>query len=344
MIYLNNAHTTVDKPDGVKQAPPKTAEEAKKKLAHLFAVKNPDNIIFTKDEIQAMNIAIRSLIKPGDHVITTVCEQEAVIRILEDMKEEGVEITYIGVNPYGELKYEDIEGAVKENTKAMVICHGSHITGNVTDMERVTSIGRRHKLLVISDGSQAAGAVEVNLESLGVDAYCFAGHRKLMGPYGIGGICIKEGTALDEKFIEEIGEIDTALYGGLCVALDFIRDKGIYGISIFPHRLAKRFFESVQSMDKVTVYGDFGTGVRIPTVAIKVEGFTPEQIKAHMRKNGITVEAGIMEAPKLHEALGTQEEGLSRFSFGYFNTRRDVNDTIFSLMELLGLDDLYLLA
>ena len=344
MSYVNNAHTTVLKPEGVKNAVPATAAEAKAKIAALFTVKNPENVIFTKDEIQAMNIAIRSLVKPGDHVITTVFEQAAVLQILEDMKAEGVEVTYIGVNAYGELKYEDIDGAVRENTAAMVVCHGSNLTGNLTDMERVTTIARRHKLPVISDGSQSAGAADINLEALSIDVFCFSGHRKLMGPYGIGGICVKEGIKLDQKLVDSIGEIDGKLYGGLCAALDFIKEKGIYGITIFPHRLAKRFFESVSSMDKVTAYGDFGTGKRIPTVAIKVEGFTPEEVKAHMRKNHIAVSCSKDDAPLLHEALGTADEGLTRFSFGYFNTRIEVNDCIYCLMMLLGIDDLYLLA
>lgn len=344
MTYINNAHTTVIKPEGVKGAAPATAADAAARLAKLFTVKNPENIIFTKDEVQAMNIAIRSLVRPGDHIITTVYEQEAVLNILEDMKAEGVEVSYIGVNPYGRLKYEDIEGQVRENTTAMVISHGSNVTGNITDMEFVTTVARRHKLVVISDGSQTAGAADVNLENLGIGVYCFAAHRKLMGPYGIGGIIVKEGIALDEKLLGGIGPVEPEKFGGLCAALDFIRDKGIYGISMQPHRFAKRFFEAVQSMDKVTVYGDFGTGTRIPTVAIKVEGFTPQEVKAHMRKNHIAVECGIMEAPMLHEALGTSEHGLTRFSFGYFNSRMEVNDCIWCLMELLGLDDLYLLA
>ena len=344
MSYINNAHTTVHKPEGVKNAKPATAAEAAARLAKLFNVKNPENIFFTRDEVEAMKIALRSLIKPGDHIITTVSEQSAVLALIDELKADGVEVSYIGVNPYGVLKYEDIEGQVRENTKALVVCHGSDLTGNLTDMDRVTTIARRHKLIVISDGSQAAGAADVNLEALGIDVYCFSGHRKLMGPYGIGGICLKEGITLDREMVEAIGEPEGKLYGGLCAALDFIKEKGIYGIIIFPHRLAKRFFESVSSMDKVTVYGDFGTGSRIPTVAIKIEGFTPEEVKLHMRKNHIAVSCSTADAPLLHEVSGTAGEGLTRFSFGYFNTRMEVNDCIYCLMKLLGIDDLYLLA
>ena len=343
MIFLNNAYTTAVKPERVKSAPPADAETAKLKLAELFHMKKPENIIFTHDEFQAMDIVLRSLIGPGDHVISTVMEQSSTVSVLDDLTAEGAEVTYIGVNSYGRLKYENIEGAIKDNTRFMVVSHGSNVTGNINDMEIIGTIARRHKLMVICDGSQTAGACEINLETLGADVFCFAGHKKLMGPYGIGGICLRDGLTIDSKLVDSIGEIKPEIYGGFCAALDFIREKGIYGISIFPHRLAKRFFESVQSMDKVKVFGDFGTGVRIPTVTIQVEGFTPEEVKLHMRKNGIAVKSGLFEAPMLMEAMGTPD-GLTRFSFGYFNTRRDVNDAIWVLMDLLGLDDLYLLA
>lgn len=343
MVYLNNAHTTVHKPEGVKEAEPKTAAEARAKTAGFFNLKKADNVIFTSDELQAMDIAIRSLVQPGDHVITTVMEQDGVLGILCDMETQGAEVSVVGVNPYGRLLYEDIEKEIKPNTRFLVICHGSNVTGNINDMEVIGNIARRHKLMIICDGSQVAGAAEVNLDALGIDVYCFTAHKKIMGPYGIGGICLKDGVSLDSRLTDSIGELDEKLYGGLCAALDFIREKGIYGISIFPHRLAKRFFESVQSMDRITVYGDFGTGVRIPNIAVKVEGFTPEEVAAHMKKNGIAVKAGTLDAEQLVSALGVPD-GLTRFSFGYFNTRRDVNDAVWVMMDLLGIDDLYLLS
>jgi selenocysteine lyase/cysteine desulfurase len=119
----------------------------------------------------------------------------------------------------------------------------------------------------------------------------------------------------------------------------------MYGIAMLQHRLAKRFFESAKSMDAVEIYGDFGTNTRIATVSIRVDGFTPEQVHAHMlEKYGIVCKPGLHNASRMHEALGTAATGLTRFSFGYFNTRIDVNDAIWALMDLLGLDDLYLLA
>jgi len=178
-----------------------------------------------------------------------------------------------------------------------------------------------------------------------------------MGPRGIGGICLKEGLmqqfkeglvpVLEEKpeLAKALEPVDPVKLGGYCAALEFIFEKGIYGICMLPHRLAKRFFEATKSMDAVEVYGDFGTNTKIATVSIRVDGFTPEQVHAHMlQKYGIVCKAGLHGSRRIHEALGTAEHGLTRFSFGYFNDRMEVNDTIWALMDLLGLDDLYLLA
>lgn len=358
MIFLNNAATTQQKPDGVKQAAPAEESRAKSLTAKLFGMRSAENVVLTHGGAQAVELALRAFLKAGDHVIVSVMEQDATWNVLEDlMGKRGVEVSTVGVSVYGILNYDAIDGLVQPNTKAIVCAHGCGVTGNIADMERLTAIARRHKLMVISDGCQTAGATDVKLENLGIDVYCFTGHKKLMGPHGIGGICLKEGRMEEfrsglEKAFDENPPLEDALkplapekLGGYCAALDFIFEKGIYGISIYPHRLAKRFFESVKSMDAVEVYGDFGTNTRVPTVAISVKGFTPKQVQEHlMKKFGIVTKAGHQDAVRMHQALGTYEEGLTRISFGYFNTRTDVNDTVWALMDLLGLDDLYLLS
>jgi len=358
MIFLNNAATTQQKPEAVKTAPPAEERRARELTAKLFAVKNPENVIFTHGGAQAVELALRAMIRKGDHVIVSVMDQDATWKVIEEMAAaEGVEVSTLGVNVYGVLNYGEIEGLIRPNTRAIICAHGCSVTGNIADMERLTALARRHKLLVISDGCQTAGACDVNLENLGIDIYCFTGHKKLMGPHGTGGLCIRESVAdqfreglaevLSEKpeLKEWLSPLTPEKLGAYCAALEFIFEKGIYGISIFPHRLAKRFFESAKSMDAVEVYGDFGTNTRIPTVSIRVDGFTPKQVRDHMtKKYGIVVKDGLMDASRMHEALGTDQQGLTRFSFGYFNTRTDVNDAVWALMDLLGLDDLYLLA
>lgn len=350
MIYLNNAATTLQKPEKVKAGRTASPAEVKTLAARLFTVKKPENIYLTDGGRQAVELALRILIGPEDHVIATPMETDATCAVLDRLAERGTEISFAGINAYGALDIDGLEAMIRPETKAIVCAHGCGITGNVTDMERVCAMARRHHLLVISDGSQTAGAVDVNLEELGVDVYCFSGHRKLMGPYGIGGICLRDGLRekLDPsalQMLEDAGRsLDEEKLGGLCAALEFVLEKGIYGVAIYPHRLAKRFFEASKSMDDVTVYGDFGNSRRIPTVSIAVKGFTPQQLKQRLSKEyGIVVASGLCGGTKMHQAMGTAEEGLVRFSFGYFNTRAEVHQTVLALMELTGKIDYYLL-
>ncbi len=322
MIYLNNAAVTVNKPlNESKDHSPYGTKECQERIRKLFHVKEDAKVYLTSGGKNSLEAMLLSCLKEGDHVITTVTEYEPCLNIIND-----IEKTFIGVDAYGVLLYDQIEGAIRSNTKAILCCHGSNVTGNVVDLERICTIAKRNGLLVLVDGAQTAGAIPVDFAQLGVDGYAFTGHKKLMGPVGTGGLICKNSLAIDEKYIKAptLEKVEN-----LCQSLDFILEKGIYGIYIYPHRLAKRFFEGVKSMTGVRVYGNFGTGVKIPTVTINLEGYTPKEVeKILSRKYSIVVKAGLHNAPILHKALGTGsqgEAGAVRFSFGYFNTRQEVN-------------------
>lgn len=344
MIYLNNAATTAAKPESYYSADSASEGEAKEKLACLFGCDGEYETILTEGGSQAIKAAIYGLIRPGDHVISTDMEYGETLEALNEIEGKGCTVSYIPVNSYGTVMYELIERAVNDKTRAIVCCHGSNVTGNMVDLGKVGLIARRNNLLLISDGCQTAGAAEIRLSETGADAFCFTGHKKLMGPYGTGGICLRKGIELSRDAESVLTAPSEEKLGKLCASLDFIREKGLYGVSILPHRLAKRFFEAVKSMKDVKVYGDFGTNMRIPTVAISVEGFSAQEIKEFMRKKGIVVRSGGFDSPRLMRSFGMEKQGLVRFSFGYFNTRRDVNEAILALMELLGIEDFYLLS
>ncbi|MBR5315882.1 MAG: aminotransferase class V-fold PLP-dependent enzyme [Firmicutes bacterium] len=345
MIYFNNAATTQKKPEGVKHAEPKTAAELKPLIGELLCMKNKENIVLTQSGSQAMELVLKEYIKEGDRVISTVYATDAMCDLLDEI---GAKTDYLGVDPYGTLKYDELEAMITPETKFIVCAHGCSVTGNIADLERICTLARRYDIKVIADGCQTVGAAEINLEAIGVDVYFFTGHKKLMGPYGIGGVCFKNEQAkvdFEEKYGDQIGEVDPKKIGGLYASVTFILEKGIYGISMWPHRLAKRFFESSSAIKKVRVYGNFGTNTRIPTVAISVEGYTAEEIKEYLRKEyGIVTKAGLHGCKKIHEALGTAEDGLVRVGIGYYNDRYQVNDAIWALMKLTDQMDFYLLS
>ena len=329
MIYLNNAEKTLGKP-AAKDLSPVSADYVRGQLAEIFHIKNKENIYFGSSGTEMMEKALRIFLEPEAeqcHVIVTDAEQEDTYRLL---KELGAEISVLKNTSCGSPDCEELAALIRPETRAIVCAHGGSAVGNTADLEQICAIARRYQLPVISDGRFTAGAIEVNLENSGVDAYCFSGEKMLMGPEGIGVLCVKERP--DNSFSRKLSEQENLPQAErmtlFSAALEFIGNRSVYSVAMLTHRLAKRFFESASAMDGVTVHGDFSTRERLPIVAITAEGFSAEEIKDYMKERGIII--------------GT-EKNMARFSFGYFNTRAQVKETVQCLMDMMGIDDPYLL-
>ena len=217
MIYLDNAATTMRKPDGVIPAVVKAMESmgnssrgthegaldaarsvyrTRVKLGRMFGCPE-ERVIFTCNSTEALNIAISGTIDKGDHVITTDLEHNSVLRPLYRLEaEKGVELSFVPADKLGNVDYEDFERLMRPNTKAIVCTHASNLTGNHVDIQRVGEIAHRHGALLIVDASQTAGAFPINIKEMGVDVLCFTGHKSLMGPQGTGGLCVGEGVEI----------------------------------------------------------------------------------------------------------------------------------------------------
>ena len=217
MIYMDNAATTIHKPEPVKAAvlaamdsfgnagrgasePALNASrviyETREKLARFFHGEDASRIVFTANSTESLNIAIKGLFSPGDHVITTVLEHNSVLRPLYECRERGVELTILDCDEKGNISYEDMEAAVKENTKAVVCTHASNLTGNMIDLERVGEITRRKGILLVADASQTAGVYPVDVQKMGIDVLCFTGHKGMLGPQGTGGMYVRPGLVI----------------------------------------------------------------------------------------------------------------------------------------------------
>ena len=267
MIYLDNAATTIHKPEGVAQAMVQAlsslgnsgrgAHEAtldasriiygtREKLARLFGIKDPMRIAFTCNATESLNIAINGLFEKGDHVITTMCEHNSVLRPLYRLEENGVELSILPADSKGVPMYGELERLIQQNTRAIVITHASNLSGNVTDLGRVSAITQKYKLLLVVDASQSAGCIPIDVEKMGIDVLCFTGHKGLMGPQGTGGIYVREGLEIRPLKVGGSGvhsydrehpkEMPTALeagtlngtgIAGLFSSLDFILDTGV---------------------------------------------------------------------------------------------------------------------
>lgn len=370
MIYLDNAATTLHKPPQVAQAvvhamttmgnaargahsgaleASRTVFGTREKLARLFACQRADHVVFTANSTEALNIAVSGIIHRGDHVISTDCEHNSVLRPLYRLEEErGVALDFVSADRRGLVDYNDFERLMRPNTRAVVCTHCSNLTGNILDIGRIAEIAHRRGALLIVDASQTAGTVPIDMEKLGVDVLCFTGHKGLMGPQGTGGLCIRPGVEIDPWKVGgsgvhsydrhqpteyptrlEAGTLNSHGIAGLSAALDVILERGVEDIQRTEHALMERFYDGVREIPGVTVYGDFSAAQRGAIVALNIRDYDSSAVSDELAVTyGIATRPGAHCAPRMHQALGTEEQGAVRFSFSCYNTEQEVDAAI----------------
>lgn len=375
MIYLDNAATTMQKPQQVADAivaalqtmgndargthagslnAAHTVYDARVKLAKLFGCPRADHVVFTCNVTEALNIAINGLIEKGDHVITTDCEHNSVLRPLYRLEDEqGVQLSFVPADKHGNLDYDAFEQLVKPNTRAIVCTHASNLTGNLTDLSRVSAVAKAHDLLLIVDAAQTAGSYPIDMTALGIDVLCFTGHKSLMGPQGTGGMCIREGLTIRPWKVGgsgvqsysrtqpaqmptclEAGTLNAHGIAGLSAAIDYINEIGIQTIHVKDTALMQRFYRGVKDLPNVTVYGDFFKE-RTAIVSLNIDGYDSGSVSDALSEDyGIATRPGAHCAPRMHRALGTEQQGAVRFSFSWFNTEDEIDTAIRAIAEL----------
>ena len=317
--------------------------ETREKIAALLGCPRADHVCFTQNSTQALNIAVCGLLRPGDHVISTDLEHNSVLRPLYRLRDAGAAVDFVPADSRGRLDCGGFERLLRPETKAIVCTHASNLTGDAVDIARVGRFARKHGLLFILDASQTAGVLPIDLAAMGIDVVCFTGHKSLMGPQGTGGLCLREGleirpftvggTGVQSYSEAQPGEYPTRLeagtlnghgLAGLSAALDFLSETGIAHIHAHEDALARRFYEAVRDLPGVTVYGDFSAPVRAPVVTLNIGDFDSAEISDELAERfGIATRPGAHCAPRLHRALGTEEQGAVRFSWSYFNTEEE---------------------
>lgn len=377
MIYLDNAATTMHKPqsviDAVAQAmcllgnagrgatsgaldAARTIHACRAKLARLLGCPRADHVCFTPNSTAALNTVINGVVRPGDRVVTTVLEHNSVLRPLNRLAaERGVTVEHAGCDANGVLDYDELERLVAPGTRAVVVTQASNVTGNAVDVARVAAVAHAAGALVIVDASQSAGTAHIDMQAMGLDVVCFTGHKGLMGPQGTGGLAVAEGIdvapwamggtgvhSFDElQPLEwptrlEAGTLNGHGIAGLSAGLDFIEARGgIEAIAAHERALAGRFLAGVREIPGITLYGAFDQPTRSAIVSLNVGDIDSAEISdALMQGWGIATRPGAHCAPLMHRALGTERQGVVRFSFGYFNTDEDVETAIDALRDL----------
>ena len=377
MIYFDNAATTMRKPQQVTDAvvhamnslgnagrgvheasleAARTVYGTRAKLAEFFNAEEAKQIAFTANSTEALNIAIKGVLEPGDHAITTELEHNSVLRPLYEMEEKGVELSIVKSDRTGTIEYDDFEKLIKENTRAIVCTNGSNLTGNLVDVARVGQIARKHGLIFIVDASQTAGVFPIDVQAMNIDILCFTGHKSLLGPQGTGGIYVREGLAVkplkcggsgvqtylkkhpdDMPTALEAGTLNGHGIAGLDAALEYLMETGIDTIREKEQTLMWRFYNGIKDIHNIKIYGDFSGAERCPIVTINLGEYDSSDVSDELFVTyGISTRPGAHCAPLMHKALGTVEQGAVRFSFSHYNTKEEVDTAIAALRELTG--------
>ena len=375
MIYFDNAATTLRKPDCVVQAvaeamctlgnsgrsihagaldASRIIYDTRAAIAKLFHAESPERIAFTANSTEALNIAIKDVLNPGDHVVTTELEHNSVLRPLYEMEDKGVALTIVPADHKGNIRYEDIEQSICSETKAIVTTHGSNLTGNLLDIGRIGKIAQKYGLLYIVDASQTAGVFPIDVQAMHIDILCFTGHKALLGPQGTGGIYVREGVEIKPLLSGGSGvqtylrshppQMPTALeagtlnghgIAGLLAAVNYIEKTGMENIRKKEQALMADFYSAVSVIPGITVYGDFSERNRCPIVTLNVRDYDSGLISDVLAQEyGIATRPGAHCAPLMHKALGTVEQGAVRFSFAHFNTHEEIKAAVSALREL----------
>ncbi|WP_448820860.1 aminotransferase class V-fold PLP-dependent enzyme [Cetobacterium sp.] len=323
--------------------------EVREKIAQFFNVKNSLNIAFTANATEALNFAIKGGIPEKSHVITTNFEHNSVLRPLFYMRDEKeVKLTFVNT-------YDEIEKNITSETKAVVINHISNVNGTVQDIDVIGKICKKYSLLFILDASQSAGYSYIDMEKYNIDILCLTGHKSLFGIQGIGAICLKDGveirplleggTGSFSKLLRQPKEMPELLEAGtlntpgimsLGAGIDFINEIGLDKIREHENRLSERFLSGLKDIEKIKVYKSL-TNEQGPVISLNIDGVDSGDLAQILDEEfGIFVRSGFHCAPLAHKTIGTYEQGAVRFSFGYFNTYKEI-EFVLSVLKNIAL-------
>ena len=318
------------------------------------------NVVFTKNVTESLNILLKGLLKPGDHVLVSSMEHNAVMRPLQQLTRQGVTCSRIPCDEKGQLLCESLDGLLTEKTRAVVMTHASNVCGTVLPIAKVGEFCRKHNLRFIVDTAQTAGCLPIDMEQMNIDALAFTGHKGLLGPQGIGGFVIREdmieeleplisgGTGsishteeipsfMPDKF--EAGTLNLPGIVGLHESLFWLKRTGIENIHKHEINLTEYFLKGLQPMvdeGALRIVGLGETQDRIGVVSIVTPNRELADVAYELDENyGIMTRVGLHCAPAAHKTLGTYPTGTIRFSFGWWNTEDEIEAAIHALYRIV---------
>jgi cysteine desulfurase family protein len=379
MIYLDNAATSYPKPKEVGQAmmyflekvganPGRSSHrlsiesgrmlyQARESLAELFNVDDPLRIIFTLNVTEALNLALKGLLRPGDQVITSSMEHNSVMRPLRELEKRGVEVKVIPCSSQGVLDPVDLERAIKKNTKLIVLNHGSNVIGSLLPITVVGEMAKRYDILFLVDTAQTAGCYPLDIKKDNIDLLAFTGHKALYGPPGTGGLVIGErvntkkliplkvgGTGSHSEFEEqpgflpdiyESGTPNIVGLNGLKEGVRFVLAEGVDKIHQHEKNLIIRLIEGLKEIPEVTLYGGDYRKEQVAVVSFNLKDKWPSEVGMRLDEEyDIMCRVGLHCSPATHKTIGTFPRGTVRFSMSWFNTLEEVDQVIMAIREI----------
>lgn len=375
-IYLDNAATTFPKPEEVYRAVDRTLRgvgvasgrgghrqgieaarivmEAREAVAALIGAGDSSRIIFTHSTTEALNMAVKGVLKPGDHVISTSMEHNSLARPLHSAIETGVEITWVNGDNAGYVAADDIIAAIKPSTQLVAMTHCSNVTGAVNPVASVGAILREKGILFLVDGAQSAGTIPVDVSEMNIDLFAAPGHKGLYGPPGTGFLYIGQGIEVEPLLLGgtggastelqqpasipeglESGTMNTPAIAGLLEGVGFVSSRGVDEIHLYELMLTDRLLRGLASIPGIKVFNGDCNRPRCAVVSFTVDGFDPATIGYRLDVDyGISVRVGLHCAPLAHRTIGTFPEGTVRVSPGLLNTKADI-DKFIEAMEII---------
>ena len=380
MIYLDNAATSWPKPPEVLKAMTEVMERAggnpgrsghrlsiaaarviydtREAVARFFGSSDPLRVIFASNATHAINLALKGILKPGDHVVTSSMEHNAVMRPLRSLEKQGIRLSIIPCSTNGSIDVSDINRALTPGTKLIVMTHASNVAGTLLPVNEIATIAHQAGTLLLVDAAQAAGVIPIDMRASGIDLLAFTGHKELQGPPGIGGLVINNdvnvsqieplicgGTGsrseseeqpenLPDKF--ESGTANLVGIAGLGAGLKWIMDRGISEIRDNMKKLRRTLIDGLSALPGVIIYGTTDTDLSVAIVSFKIDGKHVSEIGLILDEEyGILSRVGLHCAPAAHKTIGSFPEGTVRLSPGVFTTVSEIQQTVQAIRKIV---------
>lgn len=332
--------------------------ETREMLCDLFEFENPENVIFTKNVTESINLVLKSFLKSGDHVIVSSVEHNAVMRPLHILKEEGITVTKVPVSIEGQMDLSFLESQISQATKLIIMTHASNVTGTVLPLKEVGEMAQKHGIRFVVDGAQSAGHRPISMKKFKCDALCFTGHKGLLGPQGIGGLLIhsdfakeltsyieggtgsKSNSEIQPSYMPDKFESGTpnipGIYG-LNAALHYLKETGVDTIHKRESDLVDYLIETINRAGIKSYVGPSIAEKRSNVVSIDFKDYDNAIISSELvHGHGVSNRCGMHCAPSAHESFGTFPQGTVRLSISHFNTKEEVDQVVKSIKAILA--------